>query len=458
MMDIAERLVNNVLVTTYESLPQEAIENTKNSILDTLGTILAGYTAPGCKAVVDLVREWGGKEESTILVFGGKVTAHNAAMVNSVMARALDYDNVISVGLHPSACSVPTALAIAEMRGHVSGKQLITAIAVGEDLATRLNLAVNPANKGFDPTGVCMALGTAAITGKLLGLKEEKMLSALGIAFNQAAGSPQGTMDGGLVVRVSQGLTSRVGIVSALLASKGITGIKNIMQGEFGFFRLFSQDQPNLEILTDQLGKRFENAKMACFKKHPSCGLTSSTIDGVLELINEHRFSPEEVERITVRVSTPVYTIVGHPFKVGSNSQVDAQFSISYTVASAIIRKSSKLEHFTEQYIIDPKVQEVASKVQAIADEELDKVPTEMKSMIMEIELKDGEKFSKFIRYPRGSPQNPMSNEEIKEKFRNCANYAPKLPTNRVCEKIISLIGRLEKVDDVCEIINLLTL
>src|SRR3990172_3519433 len=158
-METIRQLVKNLLETEYEDLPQEALDLTKLAILDTLGCAIAGASAPGCGGVREQVLEWGGKKEGTTLVFGDKVPCPNAAFVNSTMARAFDFDSTWERGVHMSAASTPTALAVAQMCRGISGKQFLTAIVSGEDLAARIHLATSEYD-GFEPTGVCGILGS----------------------------------------------------------------------------------------------------------------------------------------------------------------------------------------------------------------------------------------------------------------------------------------------------------
>jgi 2-methylcitrate dehydratase PrpD len=169
-----------------------------------------------------------------------------------------------------NAASVPAALAVAEIRGDVSGKELLTAIVAGEDFAARVHMATSEYG-GFGPTGVCGILGLAVMAGRLLGLDEKQALDALAIAFNRSAGSFQPNIDGALMVRVMEGLASRSGIESALLAQRGITGGEDTLQGTYGYFHLFSKDRYDTEILTHKLGKEFLGARETTIKKYPTC-------------------------------------------------------------------------------------------------------------------------------------------------------------------------------------------
>lgn len=454
--DLIHALARNVVDTRYDRLPSVAIKYAKLGFLDTIGVLVAGSNSAGCQAVIDLVREWGGQGESTILIHGGKVPCANAAMVNSIMARALDFDYVYLRGLHLGASSIPAALAVAEKRGGVGGKEFLAAVVAGEDLALRIHLATT--YPGFDPTGVCMIFGAAAIAAKLLGLTGQETVDALGLAFNRAGGSFQSNIDGSLAVRFIQGFTTRNGIESALLAQRGITGGINILQGVWGFFNLFSQAKPDLEQVTSGLGRDYRGSTI-WFKRFPSCGATLSATDATLELVAEHPIDPDEVKEVIVKMSGEgSYRLVGKPFESRRYPQVDAQFSIRYCVANAIVRKGSKLEHFFPEAVSDREVQELASKVHPVVDREVKEMGGSHGSSIVEIVLNSGNRYRKFVKYIKGQAENPLSEEELRQKFTYCIEHAPRRLPKRSVNKIVGMVEQLEKVDDVTEFSELLVL
>ena len=445
-MEIERILAQFASETTYEDLPKEPIEVIKNVILTVLGTTIAGATAEGCEALVNQTKEWGGKKEATILIRGGRVPAHNAALVNSVMARALDFCDAMSPGIHIGSSSVPTALATAELIGGCSGKDLVTALVVGSEVAARLNLP-RATYDGFDPTGVCTVFATATIVGRMLHLNSRQMLNALALAFNRSGGSFQSNIDGSLAVRLIQGFVSQAGVVCAQLAQKGLTGPRNFLQGIYGYFHLYAKDVYSPETVTADLGKRFEMTKVL-FKKYPSCGGTLGSTDVVLALVKEKGLTPENVSRIDIRVVPYIYKIVGHPFKIGENPKVNAQFSIQYCVANALLRRSSKLKHFDEPQIKDPKIFEILGKIHITADSELDKRGHNT-ACEMTVTGVDGRTYRKRLDVAPGFPENPLTKEEHGERFRDCVSYSGGvLPCENV-EKIASRVNSLEDIEDV---------
>jgi 2-methylcitrate dehydratase PrpD len=229
-MNVCKLLAENILNTRFEDFDQDVIENAKNRIIDVIGCTIAGANIPPSTMLADMVRDWGGKGESTILVHGGKVLAHNAGMVNTVMARVLDYEPIGPNRLHRSATTIPAAFAVAEQKG-ANGKELITALVLGEDLASRIIAASeHHADMGWEPMGTVNTFGAAAIAGKLGGFNEYQMLNAFGIALDQLAGTVQSVMDGTHAFVLPQALATRAGIFSAELAGRGFTGVKDALR------------------------------------------------------------------------------------------------------------------------------------------------------------------------------------------------------------------------------------
>ena len=229
-MKTEQAIVQYIGETAFQDIPEAPLKVTKDMILTVLGTTLAGAGAEGCQMLVDMHRRWGGQPESTILIYGGKIPAQNAAFVNSVMARALDFDDAMTPGIHIGASVIPTALAAAELAGGCSGQDFLAALVLGVEVAARLNLSES-AYDGFDPTGVCGIFASTVAASRILGLSEKETWNALALAFNKSGGSFQSNVDGSLAVRVIQGWVSQSGITCARFAKSGITGPKNFLEG-----------------------------------------------------------------------------------------------------------------------------------------------------------------------------------------------------------------------------------
>jgi 2-methylcitrate dehydratase PrpD len=474
-MDAIQLFAKQFAATQYEDLPTEVIEITKKEVLDLFAVALAGHTYPGVKQVVDLVRDWGGKQESSLIYYREKVPAPMAAWANATVGHALDWDDVHDGAvMHPAVPLVPACMAIAERRGHVSGKEFITALAVGVDMICRLALASWPGydparpetrdlpfhalrvNNGWHFTTLMGYLASAGAAGKLLGLDEERLINAFGIAYHQCSGNHQGRDDGTHTKRLGPGFSARAGVASSLMAEIGVTGPRNVLEGHMGLFKMYFQGGYDRATLIADLGSRFEGINVS-FKPYPCCRGTHSNIDATLDLVKAKNLKPEEIKEIRVFADEGGYQMLSTPLEVKAKPRtpVDAQFSIPWGVATAVARGHVGLEHFTEAAIKSQDILDVASKIKMILDHTLD-TKDRTPSGKVEIETTSGQIFANRVDYPLGSPQRPMTFEDCASKFRTCASLPDvALPDSQV-ERAIELIGQLERLPDVGEVMGLL--
>lgn len=452
-MDIERTLIEYISNTRFEAIPQEPLNTIRSMVLRVLGTTIAGSEAEGCKEVIEFYTGIGGRKEATILIHGGKVPAQNAAFVNSVMARALDFCDAMAPGVHIGSSALPAAFAAAELAGGCSGRDFLTALTLGFELSARLNLSES-AYDGFDPTGVCSVFAATAVACKILRLDPGQTWNALALAFNRSGGSFQSNIDGSLAVRIIQGWVAQSGITCARFARSEITGPTNFLEGLYGYFHLFGRDAVNPDRVTGELGDRFELQNMV-FKKYPSCGMTQGCTDAILNLMDEEDLRPEDVDHIYITVPPYAHKLVGHPFRLGENPSVSAQFNIQYCVASALLRGGAKFQHFEEAAVKDPDVMGFLKKISVSADKELDK--RGHTAMDMRVVTRQGTQHVKQIDIAPGFPGNPLTQEEHRNHYWDCIEFAPQgLPEDKA-EKILSLVNRIEELEDIRDMIpNLL--
>jgi 2-methylcitrate dehydratase PrpD len=458
-MDATFLFAKNFANIRYEDLPKGVVEATKKQVLDLLGVALGGFSKPGPKELREIVRDWGGKEESSIIGCKQKVPAPNAAHVNATMAHALDYDDVHETAImHSGVAVIPTCMAMGERKGNVSGKEFITAIALGVDMMCRLALATTPGtrplNTGWHLTTLYGFLGAAGTAGRMLGLDEERMVNALGIAYHQCSGNGQCVIDGALTKRMGPGFSVRGGITAALLAEKGVTGAKNCLEGEMGLYKLYHRGNYDNKALTINLGKTFEGINVA-IKPYPCCRGVHPAIDAALALVGERNIKAEGVEKITLSVSEGHYHLLCEPegAKLKPRNPVDAQFSIPWGVATAIVRKQVTLEDFTETAIKRQDILDLTKKMSIKIDSTLNR-PVNIEPTRVEITTTQGNVYSKEVAHPLGSLERPMSFDDCATKFRDCAKQLSKEHTDRVIE----FIGQLEQMADIKKLVNLLSL
>jgi len=445
-------LVRFVVNTRYEDLSPEVIEYAKKHILDTLGIIVAATSTDGIKPAVDLARRWGGAPESSIPVFGGKVPAPSAAFAIGPMARALDFG-----GVHPDANEhtteyvLPVALPVAEQH-RLSGKDLITAVVLGNEVIVRTGASVHtlvPVSM-TKTHSVFRIWGPVAAVGKLLRLDEETMTNAMGLAYTQGGCDAQMFVDCVLKCRVQHGFVADTAIKCVLLAQEGVTGTQNMLEGEKGFYAAFFPEH-NLKWITDGLEeRRFETVKTR-IKAYPVCTYAQSSIDAALCCARENSIKPQDVAEINVGVNTPSYEAVCTPpeFRYNPRTFVDAQFSIPYTVATAIATGKVFIEDFNEEAIRRPEIRQLMQKLKVNIDPEIEAAdPLGFAGAKVRIRTKDGHEYSKHVVHAKGTPENPMSFDEVVDKFRRCMPFSIRPIPQKNVDRLVDLVRSLEEVDD----------
>jgi 2-methylcitrate dehydratase PrpD len=458
-MDAAYEISKFLTHSKFEDLPEDVIQVAKKEVLDILADALGGSRDKGVRILHDLVRDWGGREESAVIGYGTKVPAANASFVNSAMAFTLDYDDVHEKGrLHAGVVVVPTAFAISELKQDVNGKDFITALCLAVEFGCRLGLASKLTKPGFIMGGWDYAalhgfFTGAAVAGRLLNLDEEKLHHALGIAYHQAAGNGQSALDEADTKKMGPGFASRGGITSVLLAQRGMTGTKTIFDGSEESLCHLYHSGCNREAFTADLGKKFIMGDMS-FKPYPCCRLGHAYIDAILKFIEEKTIGAEEVEEIIPTVCQVVYVQLCSPAEAKEKPRnvTAAQFSLPWMIACAVVRKRAGIGEFTEEVLSDRALLDVAGKVHPILDSSL---PDHLAFTPVKIKTKRGT-FEVNTNHTYGSPQNPMSFEAIEEKFMDCASHSIKPIPEKNLKKIASMIRNLEEMKNVGEIIKLL--
>jgi 2-methylcitrate dehydratase PrpD len=451
-MENERRVVEYVCRTGFADIPPTALKVIKDQVLAVLGTTIGGAWVEGSETVAGLARDLGGKAEASILIHGGKVPAQQAAFVNAVMARALDFCDAVVPGAHIGSATISATLAAAELVGGVSGAEFLTAISVGAELALRLNLGESEYD-GFDPTGVCVPFASTAAAAKILHLSERETWNALALAFCTCGGSFQANVDGALAVRVIEGWVAENGVTCARLAGRGITGPSNFLEGVYGYFHLFGRDRVTAEEVLSGLGTDYQVRKIV-FKKYPCCGATQASTEMILTLAAEEGLRAEDIEHVELTVPPYIYKLVGHPFQIGSNPKVNAQFNVRYCVANALVRGGSKLAHFEEDAIKNPEVLRLVERIEAIPDPAMD--ARGHTAADMRVVTKGGEEYLRKTDVAPGFPESPLAQEEHLQRFRDCVGFAAKPLPDQKAQEIIDAVHRLEAMKDIGSLISLL--
>jgi 2-methylcitrate dehydratase PrpD len=392
------------------------------------------------------------------IIIGTDVKAHHqyAALANGVAAHSLELDDVSNESSsHPGVAVFPAALAAGELAGG-DGRKFITAVVLGYEVMIRLGKALNPVShyaRGFHPTGTCGTFGAATVAAKILGLDGGQMLSALGIAGSQAAGLMEFLAAGAQTKRLHPGWAAHSGLIAALLAKDGLIGPGTIVEGRFGFLHGYSDSADTGQFLAG-LGESFEVMRVS-LKPHACCRYKQGPIDGILKIMKENSLRAQDVERVTLGILKAGIPIVSEPRELKYNPQtvVDAQFSMPFGAALALLYGKAGLDEYTEANLKSPELKELMGRVSCVADPELDKVYPKQWPASVEIITKSGKKLSTRIDYPKGDPETPLSWEELIQKF----NYlvAPVFPEDRRVE-IVSRVRSLETETSISSLVSLL--
>lgn len=460
-MDFAQQYAEMAARARFEDLSPAAVELTKRFMLDTLGVGIAGSVTPEAQKILSVVRGWGGTPQSSVLVFGDRLPAIHACLANSVLFHALDFDDTHDGAvIHGYVTNLSAALAVAQKLGHVSGRDLILAVNLGLDLTYRLGLAAGSVpdfgqrEVHFIRSAVCGVFGAALVAAKLAGLSAPAIQNALGIALSQVGGTRQVVVDSAMTKRYQPAFMTAAGVLSAELSEAGVAGCRDVFEGQYGYFNIYWNGAYASDELTRGLGRHFEGVG-ASFKPYPCCRYTHGAIDAALQARREHGIAPSSVQRVEVHVTTQkFFDAVSRPFVVTDNPTMDGQFSIPYTVASALLDGYVFLDSFEPDTVRRQERLDLARKVTVVRDLPV-RDPKSLGPVTMEIATAQGT-YRIEVQEFKGSPENPLAWDECIEKFRRCCAHAGgKLPASRQ-DRLIEMVGQLEQLGQVDALVDCL--
>jgi 2-methylcitrate dehydratase PrpD len=452
--DLADDLARCIVDARFEALEPEAVDAAKKSVLDLLGvTLAASGVEPAAAKVVGLVRESGGAPESTVIGFGDRVPAPWAAFANGVMAHSLDYDDFTPWGSHASSSIVPAAWAIAERAGRVSGRDLIVAVATGQDVFARLLCNVRW-RKDWNPSTVFGVFAATAAAARLARLSLDQVANALSIAGLQSSGTMEVVFGiGGDLRGMYAGFSAKSAVLAVLLAQRGIAGPPSYLEGRAGFLTTYFRGDYDRDAMRRGLG-RDHLGRTTLYKPWPAVGTAHSHIQATIQLVTRHRLAAEDIDRIALHVGDN-QMIMCTPLESRRTpaTLTDAKFSLPFLVAVAAIRRDVSISDFTAAGLADARVLATAQKVVPMADSAFD-WNGELPLGRVVITTKDGRALDLIGRNVPGSSEAPLSWDRILDKFADCASVAVAPPTPDQVERAQRMARELERLDDATELVR----
>src|SRR5436309_11472774 len=368
MAEETVRLAEYAAGLRYADLPPEVIDCARDAIIDTVAACICGAALPWSRIVIDYAERTGPGGASRILGRGSAVQAPSAALANGALAHAFELDSLTrpGAGAHPGATVLPPALAIAQQQGGIGGRSLIAAFVAGNEIMIRIGRATGHTNeaRGFHAPGTTGPFGAAVACAHLLGLDAAKMTNAIGIAGSLAGGLLEFAKgDGGMVKRLHLGRASEAGVVAASLSACGFTGPRTVLEGQFGFLRVFCTEFDEAE-LTKGLGRDFVTTSTV-LKRYPVHATAHAAVRAVRDLQTEHRFSGGDVEAITVTGNRRM--VERHAIAEPADLML-AQYSIPFCVALALHREARDPESYDESALADPQIRALTRRVRVVPE------------------------------------------------------------------------------------------
>ena len=431
---------------TYEDLSKDQIYKIKTYFLDWLGSAYAGQTQLPVKAVLDVVHSLGGKPESTIIPDNVRTMSLLAAMANGASSHVVEMDDLHRESVfHPAAPIMPAVFAAAE-REHASGKGMIVAILAGYEVGIRVAMAVGRSHYSFwHTTATCGTFGAAAGSAKILGLEEDQFVWALGSAGTQASGLWEFLTESAMSKQLHPGKAALNGLLAALLAQKGFTGARRILEGEKGFFRATSRDFDE-EKCINGLGREFLFERNS-IKYYASCGHTHSAIEAVLQAMGLNPMTVDEIEKVNVFVYQAALDLLGN---VVPDTPYLAKFNLPFCVATALRYGHVNLGDFNDARLEDQYIFQLMERINIRSDPELSRSYPRRWPARVEIITCDGKSLKGSSDYPKGDPENPLTEEELFQKFKDLTEG---LLSASTADGIVERVMNLEDVADVTKLL-----
>jgi 2-methylcitrate dehydratase len=450
---ITSRMARWAAALDYPQLSPEAVYQAKRFLLDSVGCALGGYQQHDVKIALEVLDEIAGPGPSTIIGIGKRIDPVSAALANALMIRCMDYNDIYwkQDPSHPSDI-FPAAFACCE-RAKADGKELIVGLVLGHEFEMRFCEAAFP---GIRERGWHHATLTAFVSpivaGRALHLEPEQIQHAIGISASHHL--TLGSVVAGKLTMMKNTvdpMATQSGVLAALMAKKGYTGPEHVIDGKEGLTYCLGPEW-RLNVLTEGLGESWRITQCG-MKAFPTEALTHTPISAVLELVKSNDVQPDQVTKIQIRSLARAADILSDPTKYDPRTKETADHSLPYVIAAALVERQVTPAQFTMEKITDPAIRAQLTKVEVVADPEIEKVFPALQRVVVNITTEDGNNYSKQLDYPKGDPRNPLTDAELEEKF---AALAEGVLSGQAQKKLKDAIWNLDKVDSVSKLMALM--
>ncbi len=451
---LSHKMAQFALNLQYEDIPPEAIKEAKRFILDSMGCALAAVKNEDMQAMYRFTEKLGGTPEATVIGTGARTNAPNAALMNCLLTRALDYNDIYweQDPSHPSDI-IGAGLAAAEANGK-NGREALIAIVLAYEFEMRWCHAADP---GVREVGWHHATLTQFVSplvaGRMYDLDLEQMVAAVGIS-----GSSHFTL-GGVVAghltnmkNTADPLAAQAGVIAAMMAREGYEGPVEVMEGKEGLFEVVNNVEWRPDWLLKDLGADFMITRCG-YKAFPTEALTHQPISAALQVCREHNLAAEDIAEILVETTTRGADILSDPSKFAPKTKETADHSLPYVIAAAVADGNVLPDSFSDEKLRDPRIWDLLGKIKVVADPEIDAIFPRVKRARVQITTLGGSTHTAQVDHAKGSPQNPMSDDEIIAKFR--ANAEGVVSSKRQ-DDIIRATWAFDKIDDLGDYMRLL--
>jgi 2-methylcitrate dehydratase PrpD len=456
MSNPLDRIAAHVVHTKATDLPPKVLTAVKTFLLDTLGVGIAGSSGAQVEQLIALAQTWCDKPEASILLSGEKMSAQSAALVNAYQIHCLEFDCVHEGAvLHPMATILSAVMAWAERsagRGEpITGDALIAALAVGVDVSTMLGIVTASELRFFRPA-TAGGFGAVAAIASLAKFNETQTKDAFGAQYSQTSGTLQAHVEGSPMLGMQVGLNARAAILATDLAAAGFRGPHDILTGQYGYFRLFEQDNQDLASFLPSLSKEWQILNMS-HKPWPSGRLTHGAIDGLGRLIAEHGFGADDIAEITLRVPPLVHRLVGRPDLPKPESNY-AKLCLRFVAGAFLARGQIDVPDFRgAEALHDP----IAHRYAALVDVVMDGNPdlNALDPQEVSVRLTSGAEHRVHLKHVFGHPEEPLSRAQNIDKFRRCMTFGRLPMPDGQADALIAAVDGLEAMADISELMKL---